>query len=362
MPERPIVTTMTAPTVRRPGRPVRFAAALVGFVALLMLCGPTPVRAASPTSRPAVRSAVSNPLTDPRPPGMFLEAWALSPSGVDPTRPGSRAFLAYSLAPGGSATDSVTLWNYSDVPLTFHVYATDAYNNRDGEFSLLQGGATPSGAGGWVTLATNYVTIDPQTKADIPLTVTVPGDALPGDHAAGIVASVPTPTTNADGSKAIVDRRTGTRVYFHVAGKVNPQLAVEAMSVSYAGSVNPLGGTATVDYTVRNLGNTRLGARQVVKVTDVVGRTVATRRTKRLQDVLPGATVTQRATIDGVPALGRVGATVALTPVAPAGATEKAPSAIVSGAHTLAIPWFLLGVVALVLLGWRLVRRFRRAS
>ena len=328
------------------------------ILAVLVLLGLTLLAGGA---RPA--GAAPDPLTDPRPPGMFLEAWSLSPSGVDPTEPGSRAFLAYSLDRGASAGDSVTLWNYSDVALTFHVYATDAFNNQDGEFALLPGDADPQAAGSWITLSTNYVTVAPQTRAEIPITISVPKDATPGDHAAGIVASVPTPTVGADGSRAVVDRRTGTRVYVRVSGTVQPQLVVERMHASYSGSVNPLGGHLTVDYTVRNLGNTRMSARQVLRASDVVGRTVARVEGKRLQDILPGAAVRQHAVLDGVPAFLRAAATVDLRPVAPStGTTDDLPPVESYSAHAWVVPWSVLLVLVVVAAGWRIRRRLRRRS
>lgn len=307
--------------------------------------------------------AAPDPLTDPRPPGMYLEAWALSPSGIDPSEPGSRAFLGYSLDRGAAATDSVTVWNYSDVALTFHVYAADAFNNADGEFSLLPGDTESEGAGSWISLATNYVTVAPQTKADIPLTVRVPADASPGDHAAGIVASVPTPVAGPNGSTTVVDRRTGTRVYVRVGGAADPRLVVDALSARYRGTPNPLSGRLVVEYTVRNLGNTRLGAIQVVQATDPTGRTLDRRPGKRLEDVLPGAVVKQRVVLRNVPAALRVGAVVELRPVAPgSGTSDELPPSQSYTDHAWAIPWTLLLVLVLAVATWRFVRRRRRRT
>ena len=41
------------------------------------------------------------------------------------------------LAPGAAVQDSVTLWNYSDIPVDFDVYATDAFNTQAGGFDVL---------------------------------------------------------------------------------------------------------------------------------------------------------------------------------------------------------------------------------
>ena len=67
-----------------------------------------------------VPSAQEGPIQNP-PPGSFVESWALAPTGLDPSQPSSRPNITASLAPGATQQDSVSLWNYSDVPLTFHV-------------------------------------------------------------------------------------------------------------------------------------------------------------------------------------------------------------------------------------------------
>jgi hypothetical protein len=291
--------------------------------------------------------------------GQYLESWALAPTGVDPSQPSSRAYLSYSLAPGATTTDSVSLWNYSDVQLTFHVYATDAFNNHTGQFSLLPGDQKPTDAGTWVTLQTNSVTVPSKTRVDIPVTVHVPADASPGDHTAGVIASLPTGTTSPSGQPLVVDRRTGSRVYVRVSGPVNPALRVENLSSEYHGQFNPLDGSLDVSYTVRNAGNIRMAARQKVEVHDIFGRTVAKQKLPDIADALPGSTFVVRHTFTGVPAGVRLTTDVTITPVAAQGATEKPIAAHEWTTTTWAIPWTLLLLVALALLLWRLVRRYR---
>jgi hypothetical protein len=306
-------------------------------------------------------SAATGP-NEPAPPGSgnFLESWALAPTGTDPSQPSSRANLSYTVDKGSSVKDSVSLWNYSDVQLTFHVYATDAYNNVTGEFTLLPSNIKPKNAGTWFTLQTNYVTVPSRTRVDIPFTMTVPNDATPGDHIAGIVASVPTGATNGAGQHAIVDRRTGSRAYVRVNGPVNPSLVAENLSTVYHGAFNPLDGSLDVSWTLRNAGNVRLGARQQVSVTDVLGRELDSRRGKLVQELLPGNAVRLHERFTGVPATFRVGANVKVTPIEPAGVAGKPPAPETYGSKTWAIPWTVLLLLLLALLLWRLYRRYRR--
>ena len=307
-------------------------------------------------------SAVDSP-GEPAPPGSgnVYEGWALAPTGTDPSQPSSRPNLTYSVDKGASVKDSVSLWNYSDVQLTFHVYATDAYNNATGEFTLLPGDVKPKNAGTWFALQTNYVTVAPRTRVDIPFTLTVPADATPGDHIAGLVASVPTATTVRPGQQAVIDRRTGSRAYVRVSGPVNPSLAVENLSTVYHGAANPLDGSLDVSWTLRNAGNVRLGARQHVSVTDIFGRDVDSRAGKLIQELLPGNAVRLHEHFTGVPATFRVGANVKVTPIEPAGVSGTPPAAATYSSKTWAIPWLVLLLLVLAILMWRLYRRYRRS-
>jgi len=290
----------------------------------------------------------------------YVESWALSPTGQDPTQPGTRPNLVYTVAPGGTLEDSVTLWNYSSRPVTFRLLATDAFNNETGDFSLLKSSEAPEDLGAWISLGTTVVTIPPRTSGVIPIVLKVPADADPGDHAAAILAATDTVGVDGQGTEVRLDRRTGPRVYLRVSGPVNPELVVEDLSSKYHGRFNPFSGSLEVEYTVRNPGNVRLGARQTLVVTDIFGRTVAEQPLRRIDELLPGNAVTFRETVDGVPATLRVKATIRLEPFAPRDVSDRdAPPATSATTAAWAIPWTLLLVLALAYLLWRIARRWR---
>jgi hypothetical protein len=289
-------------------------------------------------------------------------SFALAPTGTDPAEPSSRPNLSYSLAPGAAIQDSVTLWNYGNIPLTFDVYASDAFNTSAGGFDVLPGDKKSQDAGAWVTLAQQHVTVAPGTSLEIPIAVTVPAGARPGDHAAGIIASSKTPGTDAEGHHVVFDRRTGSRLYLRVTGSVNPALVVEDLSTAYHPAVNSLDGSMDVTYTVRNTGNVRLGAHQRVAVNDLFG-TVDERTGRDIPELLPGSALTYHERFTGVAATLRVSADVTLTPFAPRTSGDGLPKgseSFTSTSHTWAIPWTLLVILVLIALVVLLVRRRRR--
>ena len=220
----------------------------------------------------------------------------------DPNQPNNRPNLSYELDPGAVVEDAVTLYNYGNVPLNFEVYATDAFNNEQGEFDILPGDQAPDDVGSWITLPSRLITLQAGTQLTLPITVTVPDDAKPGDHVGGIVAASKAVGTGPDGAAVSVDRRTGTRVYLRVAGPVEPELAVEHVKTTYTPSLNPLGGTAEVTYTIRNRGNVRLAGTHQVEVSGPFGLFGHSKAARRCPSCCPGERYTVHAKFTGVPA------------------------------------------------------------
>jgi LPXTG-motif cell wall-anchored protein len=292
-----------------------------------------------------------------------IESWALAPTGSDPSEPGARPTFSYTLEPGATLQDSLTVWNYSNAQLTFRIYATDAVNNDAGAFDLIDADAEPKDAGSWIKLEQEFLTLPPMSKASLGITLTVPADASPGDHTGGIVAASRTPATTEGGKSVVLDRRVGSRVYLRVGGPVKPALQIENLGSEYHASINPLDGSLDVTYTVRNTGNVRLGARQSVEVHDLFG-SVATKQPKPLSELLPGEAVTRTETFGGVAATVRVGAEVELEPFIPRGTGVEAPGktakATTGSTNAWAIPWLLVALLLVLALAILYVRRRRR--
>jgi hypothetical protein len=304
--------------------------------------------------------AAHTPPPPPKLPTQVVESWALSPTGTNPAEPSTRPSLTYTAAPGAVVHDSVTLWNYGNVQLTFQVYATDAFNNADGAFDLLQGTATPKDLGAWVKLPVPNVTVPARSEVVLPITLTVPAGAEPGDHAAGILASNKVLGTGADGKTVTVDRRTGTRVYLRVTGPLHPALAVTKARSVYHGSADPRKGDLEVRYTVRNVGNVRLGATQSLTAKNLFGRAIKSTTPKAIAELLPGNEVQLTAHFTGVAATVRVGAQIKLTPTLVGDPTTEKANATSRTASTWAFPWLLLVVAVVVTVLVRGVRWYRQ--
>lgn len=314
--------------------------------------------AGQPTTRTPPTTRGPKAKAPPATPEVEVNSWALAPSGsVDPKQPGNRSNLSYELAPGGEVKDSVTLFNFSNVQLTFRVYATDAFNNADGQFDILPGDKSPTDVGSWVTLPQANITVPAESQANLPITVAVPADALPGDHAGAVLASSQAEGTGPDGKVITLDRRTGSRLYVRVAGPLAPELAVENLRTTYRPALNPLDGSVDVEYRVENRGNVRLGAKHGLSVSGPLGLATKRKPTVTIPELLPGRGVNVRATFDGAPATGIVSGRVTLDPIPLEGDAGTKPPRINRRSTTVAMPFTVIALALAV----PLLRRGRRA-
>ena len=287
--------------------------------------------------------------------------WSVQPAG--PFGPDGRSQFDLSAQPGDVLHEYVAITNLSTAPLTFNVYSTDALNTADGGFTLLPASERPSGPGLWTRIGDagaagvqSYV-VPAGQRIVIPFTVEIPGNATPGDHAGGIVASVAAQADDANGQAVLVDRRVASRIYLALGGATAPSLAVEDLRVVHTPSVNPFGGgTITVSYLLRNTGNVRLGATSAVAVSGPLGWRLAASDAVAVADLLPGNAVAVTETISGLPAPlwmnveATISAVDARVPVTTATATVAAA------------PWLLVAVLgALVAVIVVLMIRRRRS-
>lgn len=349
-------------------RPSLRAARVAAVVALAALCAtaPTAAQAVVPSATPAPSPSASAPA--PAASGSPLVTFGIAPASAG--RPDSRSYVAVMAPPGSVLYDDIAVLNQSDVPLDLDVYPADAVNDAAGALALPARAQALSGAGAWLTLGASAVSVPAQsTKAGIgfvvvPVTITIPADAEPGDHVAGVVAAM---TTKGDGGTDTptidLEQRTGARVYITVDGPVKPGLVVTSVSADYTPG-RALGvagaGTMTVTYTLKNTGNVRLGVEPAVRVAGPFGLLPQSADGKKVDELLPGSSVEQTVTVDDVWPLVLESVTVSATAVAAIGRDDPGIGTVTGSTHAWAVPWAYLALLVLIAAGWWWLRRRRQ--
>lgn len=201
-------------------------------------------------------------------------AWTATPGPG-----GDRPYIYAEGAPGTVLEDTLAVTNPGTKPLTVRLRA-------DGE-------------GSRIALAAPSVTVPPRTRAEVPLSLTVPPDAVPGDHRAAVTAS--------SGG-----RESRVRIHLRVSGPLLAALTVEDVSVT--------GGT--IRYTLVNRGNTVLSPRVTITADGLFGEVLRRTPGGLPAELLPARRITLTENWRDRPALDavqvRVRATAAGAPAADA--------------------------------------------
>lgn len=276
-----------------------------------------------------------------------------------------RSSYSYAVNPGGTVKDAMVVANHGRAPLALTVYAADGYTTTVGQLDLLTKDKKSSAIGAWVHADRGSIAVPPGASVEVPFTLTVPGNATPGDYVGGIVTSL----TQADTAQGInVDRRLGIRIKLRVGGELKPGLAIEQLHVAYDGTLNPFAkGNATVTYRIHNTGNTVLSANQTVSVSGPFGWLRARAGAIAAPpELLPGESWKMTVPVSGVAPATRLAATVTLVPLlTDASGSTTSLDAVRTTAHVWAMPWMLLLLVVVliaVVVGALLLARRSRAQ
>jgi hypothetical protein len=345
--------------------------ALGGVIMGIGTLGTLPAGAAS-TPRPAAATTTTtttSPVTTASTGGRVT-------FGVEPASangPDGRSSFSLGATPGAVVEDDVAVVNYSTVPLSLQLYATDAINISGGGLGLPPPTSRPTGVGTWISLpaASSTVEVGPESAGQpgftvVPVLVRVPTDASPGDHVGAVVASLQSAGKGKSGQRIVLDQRVASRMYIQVAGPLRPQLTLTDLDTTYDGVLNPFGaGQVKVDYLVKNTGNVNLAVDQSLTSSPLIGSDRQITMPK-IPLLLPGDSVHESVVVTGVWPQFLVHDSVTAQARELGQAVATAPIVVTAGSETWAIPWPLI-VIVLVVLGLLFIvihrrRRRRRAA
>lgn len=335
-------------------RPTWFRLSLRGAAALAvgLVAGPV-VPVAGPVGLVA---GAAMPVVAGAQPAAPTVTWAVQPA--DRNGPDGRRWVERTLDPGQVVTEHLAVRNFSDSPVVFSLQAADGYLTEKGRFNMLPSHRRSVDGGTWITVQ-ERVRVEAKSTAVVPFTITVPEDATPGDHPAGIAATV----TSAGGTVA-VESRVGFRVMLRASGTLTAALSVTGLTASYRQSWNPFSaGTLRVRYTAVNDGNVTVTGAGSVRVAELFGLSEPEARTE-VAELLPGGVRAAEVRVGGVQGWGPLRTTVEVTPEVPGG--EPVGTALRPGTATATawvVPWprlALLVLLAALVVGYRAVVRRRR--
>ncbi len=282
--------------------------------------------------------------------------WAVQPANQQ--GPDGRRWIELTLNPGQVVTEHLAVRNFSGGAVVFSLKAADGYLTDKGRFNMLPSNRASVDGGTWIRVQ-EKVTVGANETKVVPFTITVPADATPGDHPAGIAAII----TSTGGSVA-VESRVGFRVMMRATGTIRAAVAIKDLTATYRHSWNPFSsGTVHIRYTTTNDGNVTVTGTGRVVTTELFGLAKHDAPAD-VEEMLPGGSRELDTRLGGIWALGPVRTSVDVTPAIqsgdPAGAAIQPASATVT---VWTLPWPRLALVALLgsfVLAFRTITRRRR--
>ena len=224
-------------------------------------------------------------------------AWADGEAsfGIRPTRayedrPESFAYFSRVLEPGAVVNDEALVTNDGSAPLILKLYAVDAITAINGGTTFATQGQDVTGVARWLSLTTSEVVLAPAEQRLVPFTITVPADAAPGEHVAGLVLEA-LPSGTGPAGKAgeaqfnlEVIRRVGVAVLIEVPGASEAGLTLTDIGLH---EQDEHGATFIVD--VENTGTVSVRGEGALVISDLAGAELASVPVT-VDTVLPGQT------------------------------------------------------------------------
>jgi len=277
-------------------------------------------------------------LAEPSAPAL---TWAVQPANQQ--GPDGRRWVEHKLDPGQTVAEHLAVRNFSDRAVTFALKAADGYLTDKGRFNMLPSDRPSVDGGTWIAVQ-GKVTVGPKEAKVVPFTITVPRDARPGDHPAGIAA-----TLTATGGTVAVESRVGFRVMMRVSGSLAAAVGVHDLTATYRHSWNPFSaGSLRVRYTAKNDGNVAVTGAGRVTTAGPFGLREHD-ATANVEEMLPGGSRAVDVGVASAWPLGRLRLTVDVTPVVTGG--DPAGAALRSAGKTVTVwtlPWPQLALVVVL--------------
>lgn len=194
-------------------------------------------------------------------------------------------YFSVTLNPGESASLVARVVTVDSVPLALTAYVTNALSLINGGFGAGTDADVLTAPAAWIDFTTESFTLAETDHIDLPFTVTVPADALPGEYVAALIAQTDGPVA-VNGAAALNQIiRNAIPVLVTVPGETTPAFVLQAPSVIVQNTQQ------TLVVPVQNTGNARVRPTGEISVSrgdgTIVGKLLVTMGT-----VFPGTETT----------------------------------------------------------------------
>jgi hypothetical protein len=326
------------------------------LIAGLMIIGVAPVTAADAASNGHLASSV---IVGKKP---AKAAFGAGPASVKKVggrsvlKVDGRPYFTYDASPGGYLEDHIAIINFATRAQTLNVYPVDAVSGKNGTFNYAPKSGPRRQVGKWLTVVSSHfagkVTVKARSMQVLSFFLHVPANASPGDHGGAIIVSLTSLVKGKHNELVKFEQRIATRVIVRVSGPLHPRLTIQNLHASYAGGLNPFAsGDVAVSYTVNNTGNVLLGAAQQVSSHGLFGAAGHAPGVTGVPLLLPGGAYDVRAHVSGIFPVITVTATARLAPEGLRGDVNPGVHVITASVTVWVIPWPLLGLIIVILLG-----------
>jgi hypothetical protein len=190
--------------------------------------------------------------------------------------------------PGAVLAETLTVTNESNEDKEYYIYKRDIKGVESGGVPIFaEEGAEKTGyeMSEWVSLVADRVPVPAGASVQIPVTITVPSEASPGSHFAGIFVSVEPPRL----------REIGAGVGYEVASILSIRISGDVVDTARIRSFSTdklLYGTKDVHFVARieNQGNILMRPRGPITITGMFGKPEVFTVNENLAGVFPGTT------------------------------------------------------------------------
>lgn len=217
----------------------------------------------------------------------------------------SKGYFILKAQPNETLNDAVVVSNPGTIPVKLLVYAVDATTGQQSGIDYLTQTASRTDVGSWLTLGTTTVDLEPNKQLTIPFKLTIPKDALPGQHLGGIAAQLVTDVTPATSGTAQNNASMGVKTITRTltAVQINVGGAADITSLAINGSkIIDFNGLPTLSLGLQNTGTGLIQPKGVVTLTDSTGNTVMNAPVT-LNSILPRNSIDYPVNVD-LPAAG----------------------------------------------------------